>query len=135
MKKNEILRIEEELSIKLPDRYIKVVLKHPFKNRKKYDAIYNTLLNDAAEIININKKIREKGIQNKKWPNHFYIIGHRSFQHFYFIDLATGRDERIFFLETSDKFNPKNIDKLKVAYTLKEFIKGQKVFQKIFDNP
>ncbi|MCP3891720.1 MAG: SMI1/KNR4 family protein [Desulfobulbaceae bacterium] len=135
MKPNDIAKIENELDIELPSTYKKLVLNHPFENEKKFRIACNVILNDATKIIDLNNTIRNRGFQNKGWDKSYFIIGHLSMKHFYFINLNDMEKEYIYFLETSDKFNAKNISKLIAADSFEDLVGNQIDFQNILNNP
>ena len=133
----DLRKIEIDLCIKLPKEYIKRVLKHPFKNKNKFNFVFNSFYDDPNKIISINKSMRDQGIsKSKKWPNNFFIIGCiKDLLDIYFIKLDDA-NVLVYFLEIGkDRFSDKTLWKLKIADSLDEFINDRKALQEIYDNP
>ena len=130
---NDFIYIEEQLGVKLPEPYKKVVFDYPFED-KYYDFVKRNLFNDPNVIIELNQKCRTNGRDKKRWPYNLYIIGAIDEKNIYFIDLDSEKEE-IFFLSDEDKFNEKNIKKLLLSYDFEEFIDQMKHHQEIHNNP
>jgi hypothetical protein len=129
--------IETALKVKLPDRYKEIVLDHPFKNAVIFQSVKNSLLNNAEAIIDLNIRYRTKGVQGKSWPNNYFIMGYNvDDDYIYFLDLNFIQNETVFSLSCEDdKFNPKNIKKLKLKSNIDEFVDDQIFLQELDDNP
>jgi hypothetical protein len=115
---NDLVKIENILNVSLPVFYKQVMVNYPlegFKYVRKY------LINDPEEVIEINQKFRRDGFQKKLWPNNFFVIGFNSEKSFNFIDVNE-QEEAAFSINDEDKFNPKNISRLKVALNFKRFV-------------
>ena len=133
MTQNDIYKIEKELKVQLSETYKNLLLNHPFEDTIKYSAVCSTLLNNANEVIALNNRLRDAGLQNNKWPNYYYVIGSfSSVEDFYFIDLANHQNDHIYFIDIEErKFNPKNIDTIEIADNFTEFIEEQIHLQNI----
>jgi hypothetical protein len=130
---NDLNYIEEQLGVKLPEPYKKVVLDYPFED-EYYDFVKSNLFNDPNEIIKLNQKYRTSGSNNKRWPHNLFIIGAIDERNIYFIDLNSKKEE-IFFLSDEHKFNEKNINKLLLNDDFEEFVDDLKAHQEIHNNP
>jgi hypothetical protein len=107
----DLSKIEKVLSITLPDYYKQTMLNYPLEGLKY---VQKKLLNDPDTIIEINQKFRNDGFRKKPWVNNFFLIGFNSEKSFNFIDVHE-QDESVYAIVEEDKFNPKNIAKLRLT--------------------
>ena len=78
-------RIEHELGIRLPAEYRVLVLTYPAglgTSGPDYE-----LLDDPAELIAVNRRLREDGFFGMPWPAHFYSFGGDGSGNEYYLDL------------------------------------------------
>lgn len=133
MNLNDLAYIEEQLGVKLPEPYKKVMLDYPFKD-EYYDFVKGDLFDEPNKIIELNQQYRTNGRDKKRWPHRLFIIGAIDENNINFIDLDSEKEE-IFFLSDEDKFTEKNIKKLLFSYDFEEFIDQMKHYQEIYNNP
>jgi hypothetical protein len=84
MNEIELLEIEKELNISLPDEYIGVM-----KNFEKFELDEDEcgLFNDSELIIGINKGFRNGEFGEYNWPDNYFTFGHDGGGNHYFINL------------------------------------------------
>jgi len=82
---DDLDRIERELGIRLPGEYRALVLTYPLglgPSGPDYE-----LLDDAGEIIAVNRRLREDGFFGMPWPAHFFSFGGDGSGNEYYLDL------------------------------------------------
>lgn len=133
MNKEDLIKIEDVLDVKLPLEYKEIMLNYPFKeNEDEIGKRY--LLNDADKIIEINQKLRKEGYKKKKkWPNHFYVIGEVTDNNYYFLNLLNGKE--VYFIDEERRINLENFKKLIISIDLKQFIQFSKDMHEVVINP
>ena len=85
MVSDDLDRIERELGIRLPGEYRALVLTYPLglgPQGPDYE-----LLDDPAEIIAVNRRLREHGFFGMPWPAHFFSFGGDGSGNEYYLDL------------------------------------------------
>jgi cell wall assembly regulator SMI1 len=82
---DDLDRIEHELGIRLPSEYRALALTYPL-GRGPSGPDYE-LLDDANQIIAINRLFREQGFFGMPWPPHFFTFGGDGSGNEYYLDL------------------------------------------------
>jgi cell wall assembly regulator SMI1 len=85
MTSDDLDRIERELGIRLPSDYRALVLTYPAglgASGPDYE-----LLDDASQLIALNRLFREQGFFDLPWPPHFYSFGGDGNGNEYYLDL------------------------------------------------
>ena len=90
---NVIAKIEQDLQVKLPDSYKRILLKYPFPPES--DAAYYDFYGDSEVILEDNKYYRDNGFSGHPWLPHHFIIGNDGTGDIFFIDL-THDDPKVF---------------------------------------
>ena len=85
MTESEILRIERELYVKLPQEYIKVMREYSDLHIQPYESC--TLSDDIGLIIGMNKGFRNGEFGGADWPLNHFTFGHDGAGNHYFLDL------------------------------------------------
>ena len=134
MKVDDLISIEKELNIKLPESYKKIIVDNPLSDKNKFPHVYDSFIDDAKEIIKINLNLRENGLQNKVWPGNLYVIGINGANNYYFIALNEKDNGNIYFFTEEQKFNPKNIKKYLGEKSYESFIDGRIFMQNLLDD-
>ena len=78
-------RIEQQLELRLPADYRALVLAYPAglgASGPDYE-----LLDDADQLIAINRLFREQGFFGMPWPSHFFCFGGDGSGNEYYLDL------------------------------------------------
>ena len=113
MTEADVLKIEEELAVSLPDAYRSILLNYPDELLKlaeilKTDEICDPetpadleLLNDPDSLIENNRFVRTPGHRYSKsgapWPASYFLIGIDGCGDYYAIDLQMGDESPVFF--------------------------------------
>ena len=85
MVSEDLDRIERELGLRLPGEYRALILTYPIGlgvSGPDYE-----LLDDAAELITVNRRFREYGFFGMPWPAHFFCFGGDGSGNEYYLDL------------------------------------------------
>ena len=127
----ELIRIEQELSIELPIAYKEEAVNNPFSNKDISDMIYTCLLDDIEEILKLNKEIRANGYQNNNWPGKYYIFGYYKKGGYLFLNTQSKSAGIIYLVTSEGIFNPTKIGHLKHFSSFDKFIKNLKRLQKV----
>jgi hypothetical protein len=131
MEKKDFELIEQRLSIRLPESYRNVFQDNPLANKKKYCDVYESLLDNPNDIIEINMQLRKNGLKKKAWNENFYIIGLNGGGNYYFINLDDSNNHQIYYLSNKDRYNPEKIDKYLAFDDYKEFLGHRIALQSI----
>ena len=115
---NVITKIEQELRVKLPEIYKRVLLKYPFPLDS--DAAYYDLYGDPEVIVEDNKYYIDNGINGLPWPTHYFIVGNDGAGDIFFIDLNSP-DSPIFKTQQNSD-HAKSIAAQEIAKNIYEFI-------------
>lgn len=86
MTSGDLDRIERELGIRLPGDYRALLLAYPAglgPSGPDYE-----LLDDPAQLIAINRLLREEGFFGLPWPENFFSLGGDGFGNEYYLDLS-----------------------------------------------
>lgn len=87
MTSGDLDRVEHDLGIRLPSDYRALVLAYPAglgAGGPDYE-----LLDDASQLIAINRLFREQGFFGLPWPPHFFSFGGDGNGNEYYLDLRT----------------------------------------------
>lgn len=85
MTEQDLMRIERELDIHLPDDYRKAVLNYPIRaDRGTSDS---WLFDDAEALVELNAEYRQGFGELPPWPAHYFIVGETDCMP-YFVDLT-----------------------------------------------
>ena len=85
MVSDDLDRIEHELTIRLPGNYRALILTYPHglgPSGPDYE-----LLDDPAQIVELNRYYREHGFFGMPWPAHFFSFGGDGSGNAYYLDL------------------------------------------------
>lgn len=88
MTPEDFARIEEELSLTLPQSYREALQRAEFQTEA---AGFMEFTGDADEVIGLNLEARREGFFGVKWPEHYLIIGEDGAGNSYFTDLKRER--------------------------------------------
>lgn len=80
----DLARIEEELSVSLPQPYREVLQRPEFQGEA---AGFMEFTGDADEVIGLNLEVRKDGFYGAKWPEQYLVIGEDGAGNSYFTDL------------------------------------------------
>ena len=133
MNKNEIMMIEKELNISLPELYKKTIENNPLSDKNRYSFVYDSLYDDANEIIKMNINLRDNGLQNKKWPINLFAIGTNGVNCYYFIVLDEKDDGNIYFISDEEKYNPQKVNKHLFKKSYDNFIEHMVFMQNLLN--
>lgn len=85
MTEQDLMRIERELDIHLPDDYRKAVLNYPIRaDRGTSDS---WLYDNAEALVKLNREYRNGFSGLPPWPAHYFIVGETDCMP-YFVDLT-----------------------------------------------
>lgn len=73
MTEQDLLRIERELEIQLPDDYRKAVLNYPI--RADRGTMDSWLYDNAEALVKLNREYRNGFSGLPPWPAHYFIVG------------------------------------------------------------
>jgi len=118
---SDFKEIEENLGIILPDFYKSTLLNYPFKPLDEIDCVEDNLVKELDWITTTNLELRECRFHGNLWPHHFLAIGHDGFGNFIFLNLEA-YDERIYFADHEEQFDPRDIADLELAGNMEEYI-------------
>jgi hypothetical protein len=82
---DDLDRLERELGIRLPGEYRALILTYPHglgPSGPDYE-----LLDDARQLLAINRLFREEGFFGMPWPAHFFAFGGDGMGNQYYLDL------------------------------------------------
>lgn len=133
MNKNDILMIERDLDIKLTKSYKNIIENNPLSDKNQYPYVYDSLLDDAKELIELNLTLRKNGLQNKAWYKDSFIIGTNGVNCYYFIILKESEDGNVYYISDEHKYNPKNIKKHLSDKSFEEFVEEEKFMQTLLN--
>lgn len=88
MTPEDFARIEEELSLTLPQSYRDALQSAEFQGEA---AGFMEFTADADEVIGLNLEARQEGFFGVKWPEHYLIVGEDGAGNSYFTDLKRER--------------------------------------------
>ena len=121
-------KIEEALSIALPDQYKNLISKYPFKG-EMYEEYRKDLIDDEDEIIEINLHFRNAGYKKKPLPEDAFVFSGRKDDGVFFLRLNTNVE--IYFLAPLRRYHPKCVDKFLIYHNFDEFVEASKVLFEI----
>ena len=133
MFENDIVQIENDLGISLPESYKNTIRSNALSDRNQYPYVYDSLLDDALEIVKMNLFLRENGLQNKAWSPNLFAIGINGKNCYYFIITDDKEDGNIYYVSDEDRYNPKNIKKHLSFISYDEFIERKKFMQNLLN--
>lgn len=120
MKNDDIVLIEQELSIKLPKSYVNVAIEAKLSQTIRPNKLYN----DPNKVININKRLRNNGVYGEAWPRNHFVIGYNGDRGEYiFIDI--NKENGCVYMINRTKawrYNPDNISNNQVYRTIDEYV-------------
>lgn len=85
MTSDQLDQVEQELGIRLPGDYRALVLTYPIGLGTSGPAY--ELLDDPAQLIAINRRLRDEGFRGMPWPAHFFSFGGDGGGNEYYLDL------------------------------------------------
>jgi hypothetical protein len=110
MKTSDIKQIELALNVSLPDELAEKYTACLLDGIEEFPEIAGLLILKPNDIININQKLRRKGLWKKPFPEHFFVIGYEK-NTFYLVDLRE-KPLRVFRVMNNNawRYNPDYIE-------------------------
>lgn len=115
--------IEEDLNIILPQSYKDAIRNYPFKNMDDIDNIEDSLIKNKDRVVALNLKLRKDGFGDSQWPKFFFVIGEDGSGNYYFMNLKSKSDERVFYADHESDFEPIKLEDYLYDTNLGAFIK------------
>jgi hypothetical protein len=81
----QLAQIEQALGMTLPPEYRAVMLAYPFSSGSLAEELW--LLDDPAQLIEINTDYRRDGFFGIPWPTHYFAVGGDGLGNAHFLDL------------------------------------------------
>lgn len=120
-----LMQIETELNLILPEEYKEVMCDYPFNNPDKETK--KMFLYDSKDIIKLNDRMRTGGYAGEKWPESFFCFGYVEYKQgedlVYFMNTTGKSPGNVYVADGDKKFNPKAIGKLKEYSSIKKLVR------------
>jgi hypothetical protein len=84
--RTQLEQLEQALGIRLPPDYQATLLAYPFAADSPAEELW--LLNDADQLLAINRSYRREGFFGVTWPPHYFAVGSDGGGTAYLLDLS-----------------------------------------------
>lgn len=115
--------IEGDLDVTLPQSYKDAIQNYPFKNIDDLDNTEDSLIKNKDRLVALNLKLRKDGFGGSKWPDYFFVIGEDGSGNYFFMNLKSKDDERVFYADHESDFEPGRLEDYLYDIDLRAFIK------------
>jgi len=125
MTREQIRRVEEELSVNFPISYKDALMHNPLAEPALERPTRDRLIDEPERLVEVNTTLRDHGLRGTKWPPHFIVVGFVAqpggIVDYTFINTDTEAGA-IFCTDHERKFNPRAIGPLKTYQGFEEYI-------------